>query len=37
MTKSAEQLQTTAEQAGKEIQATLSGLATRMQEIFAGA
>lgn len=35
MTKSAEQLQATAEGTGKEIQATLSGLATRMQEIYA--
>ena len=37
VTKSAEQLQTTAEQTGKEIQATLSGLVTRMQEIFTAA
>jgi len=37
VTKSAEQLQATAEQTGKEIQAALSGLAARMQEIFAAA
>jgi len=35
MTKSGEQLQATAAGTGKEIQATLSGLAVRMQEIYA--
>jgi hypothetical protein len=35
--RSAEQLQATAEQAGKEIQATLSGLSTRMHDILAAA
>jgi hypothetical protein len=35
VTKSAEQLQATAAGSGKEIQATMSGLAARMQEIYA--
>ena len=37
LTKGTEQLQATAERSGKEIQAALTGLATRMQEIYATA
>ena len=37
VTKSAEQVQATAERTGKEIQQTLSALATRMQEIYSAA
>ena len=36
-TKSAEQVQATAERTGKEIQQTLSALATRMHEIYSAA